>query len=163
MKCPKCGAGVSQAGSLCPACQRQRPIPGTATLTPVPGSDSETVYVAPEQETVLFDGIRPPDVRFGGDDSATVYRPASDSTGLPPGAVRNGHGAASPASSDSTTIGGDSTRLTVTPGGVRDTPSLKSATGPLHIGQQFGPRYIIVKLLGIGGMGAVYQAWDAEL
>ena len=38
-----------------------------------------------------------------------------------------------------------------------------SDTGPLTPGQSFGPRYHIIKLLGLGGMGAVYQAWDAEL
>ncbi len=36
-------------------------------------------------------------------------------------------------------------------------------SGPLGVGQAFGPRYHIIRILGVGGMGAVYQAWDSEL
>ena len=79
----------------------------------------------------------------------------------------------SPTPSDVTTVGTiglrtssgapDTTGLPPSAGGVRQATSSKRATGPLTIGQQFGSRYHILKQLGIGGMGAVYQAWDAEL
>jgi tetratricopeptide (TPR) repeat protein len=43
------------------------------------------------------------------------------------------------------------------------TPVTSGDSGPLSPGQNFGWRYRILALLGVGGMGAVYQAWDAEL
>ena len=42
-------------------------------------------------------------------------------------------------------------------------PSFERAAGPLTVGHDFGSRYHIIRLLGIGGMGAVYQAWDKVL
>ena len=36
-------------------------------------------------------------------------------------------------------------------------------TARLESGLSFGTRYDIIRPLGVGGMGAVYQAWDSEL
>jgi serine/threonine protein kinase/tetratricopeptide (TPR) repeat protein len=42
-------------------------------------------------------------------------------------------------------------------------PASRAAAGRLEVGGAFGDRYHIIRMLGQGGMGAVYQAWDAEL
>src|SRR3954468_12820776 len=83
--------------------------------------------------------------------SVTTGVVAIDTTGLPPGATFGPADAPTGAAGDSA--------ATDIPGGVGGPVD---HDGPLRIGQAFSPRYHIIKLLGAGGMGAVYQAWDSE-
>jgi serine/threonine protein kinase/Flp pilus assembly protein TadD len=74
-------------------------------------------------------------------------------------------GTSSPAASAHPTEPATDTQPTALTAGVQPAtaPTGTRPSGPLEVGQRFGSRYIIIKQLGVGGMGAVYQAWDGEL
>ena len=95
----------------------------------------------------------PPDRRPVGDaiDPAPI---ASDGATKPPAFLPADRRVTDPAGWDL-----DTTRVPH----ARHSGPLPSETGPLVPRQTFGARYQIIRLLGIGGMGAVYQARDAEL
>jgi serine/threonine protein kinase/tetratricopeptide (TPR) repeat protein len=78
-------------------------------------------------------------------------------TVLPPGAETIG----TPRPADAQTM--SPTHVPTSMDSPSPRPPVRAGDGPFQAGQQIGPRYTILKLLGTGGMGAVYQAFDHEL
>ena len=146
--CLKCGHAVPQGAGFCPNC-------GTAIHDSV--AFNSTSDDTPE--TLLPSSV-------AGPASATGFSSADASdrtTGYVADVTRTPGPTKAPASAISSAA-------TIGPSGIvtsLDNPSKKSgvrhADGPFQPGQQISPRYTILKLLGMGGMGAVYQAFDHEL
>jgi hypothetical protein len=172
--CTRCGSSVPPAVVHCPRCG----YGNDDALTIAPGFDTPAPPAAPL--TADDDAL----TRFGdADDALTVARaplddvpadavtmvtePGSHSSGEAMTSAGTADDAMTLAASqeslaDAMTVATPVASTAGTPGTPRRTR--RSADGgPLEIGQSFGPRYHVIRLLGAGGMGAVYQAWDAEL
>jgi tetratricopeptide (TPR) repeat protein/tRNA A-37 threonylcarbamoyl transferase component Bud32 len=161
MICSACGFDAPGLAESCPRCSAKLSAIATAVLTPPPAAEVTRVSAAgdtsddPATSLSSFTTQLP----LPSDDGRTVIAPAR----APDEArtfVSSGHGAA--------TVAADVTRL-ADAGRLRQTADSRAVrvvdgqAGPLRVGQAFGPRYHIIRELGVGGMGAVYQAWDAEL
>ena len=162
MICPRCGNEVSAATNRCPRCATPLATNvATGVLTPPPSDDGQTRFPSAEDGQTRFVDARAPTARGNQAVPPEVYEPPSDegqTRVVDPRAPTSLH---EPQSGDALTafVGAS----TIGHAARARRSAVSGPQGPLEPGQAFGTRYQIIRTLGVGGMGAVYEAFDAEL
>ena len=140
--CAKCGQPVPQGAGFCPSCGNpignQAASAATTSVTgivlPPAGDPAQTMAPSPAGAVTAAPTMAPAVAETMAATMAPTMAPPVSATAMV------------------TSLDSPAPRPPVRPG-----------DGPFQAGQQVGPRYTILKLLGTGGMGAVYQAFDHEL
>jgi tetratricopeptide (TPR) repeat protein/tRNA A-37 threonylcarbamoyl transferase component Bud32 len=139
MHCPRCGRTAASGADRCAFCGT--PFAGAGRT-----GDTATGALSFASEDATATGATPPP-----DPDATVLTP-------PPADPDETRIEASPLSDTQEYFAAD----TAAPRPPNAAHAFAERAQNL-VGKSLGTRYQIIKMLGAGGMGAVYQAWDADL